>query len=192
MNKEEIIKNYLKNEKILWHGCPKNTPLFNKSDIFLIPFTIFFGGLFILYAYFLAQLMIKGESVMFSFIGITSLLIGIYVLFLRLWYRKKRIKSQMYFITNKRVFGFDTMRYDVIFDINLDDVCLTLGNKSLILSDVNLIGDFVYNLGLDIFFRNFIKETPSFKYIENTEEVSKIIMTNKEKAGETDDDSIFI
>ena len=192
MNTEEIKNKYLKNDTILWQGVPINTPLFNKSDIFMIPFSVLFGGLFVMYAVISALLMFTGQSIMFSFIGITFLLIGIYILFFRLWYRKKRISRQLYFVTNKRVFAFDTMRDDVVFDIPIEETDLFLGNNSLILANTNSIGDFIYNLGLDVFFRKFAKETPSFKYIENINEVSKIIINNKEKTEETEDDSIFI
>ncbi len=190
MTTEEIIKKYLKDEKILWHGAPKKVPALNKYDIFMIPFTLLFGGLLIVYAIMSAIMMFAGESALFSLIGITALIMGAYILFLRIWYRRKRIRRQLYFVTEKRVFAFDTLRDDVIFDILLKDTDLSLGDKSLILGDINSIGDFIYNLGLDIFFRKFSKETPAFKYIENISEVSKIIITTNEKAN--DDETLFI
>lgn len=192
MTNEEIIKKHLNNEKVLWQGNPVKVPLLHKSDIFMIPFTLIFGGSLIFYAIMAAIMMIKGESIMFSLVGITALIMGAYILFFRLWYRKKRIKKQVYFVTKKRAFAFDTMRDDVLFDIELSETDLYMGDKSLIIGETNSIGDFVYNIGLDIFFRKFVKETPAFRYIDDISGVSKIIMTNKEKAVETDDDSLFI
>lgn len=192
MTKEEIIKKHLKNEKILWQAEPKKVPLFNKSDIFIIPLTVAFGGSLLMYSILSFIMMIKGESFVFSLIGITSFIIGAYILFLRLWYRKKRIKKQLYFVTSKRAFAFDTMRDSVIFDIPLDATDLYMGDKSLILGNANSIGDFVYNLGLDVFFRKFTHETPAFRYIEDINGVTKIIMTNSEKVVETGDDELFI
>lgn len=192
MDKTQIINRFLKDEKILWQGAPSNVPYLNKSDIWLIPFTLVFGGAFIVYAIISAIMMFAGKSIMFSLAGITLLLMGTYILFFRIWYRKKRISRQLYFVTDKRVFAFDTMRDDVIFDILLEDTDLYLGYKSLILSDINAIGDFIYNLGLDIFFRKFSKETPSFKYINDLNNVSRIIISAKETVEEKDNDSIFI
>lgn len=192
MDKTQIINRFLKDEKILWQGAPSNVPYLNKSDIWLIPFTLVFGGAFIGYAIISAIMMFAGKSIMFSLAGITLLLMGTYILFFRIWYRKKRISRQLYFVTDKRVFAFDTMRDDVIFDILLEDTDLYLGYKSLILSDINAIGDFIYNLGLDIFFRKFSKETPSFKYINDLNNVSRIIISAKETVEEKDNDSIFI
>lgn len=194
MTTQEIINKYLKHEQILFNGKPENTHLLNKSDIFMIPFTLIFGGAFIIYALISALMMIAGQGIMFSLLGITCLILGIYFIFIRLWYRKKRIKKQIYFVTEKRVFAFDTLRDDVIFDILLEDVEVFSGDKSLILSETNAIGDFVYNLGLDIFFRKFAKETPAFRYIDNTNDVAKIILKAKEKTTtkDDDDDSLFI
>ena len=192
MDKTQIINRFLKDEKILWQGAPENVPYLNKSDIWLIPFTLLFGGAFIVYAIISAIMMFAGKSIMFSLAGITLLLMGTYILFFRIWYRKKRVSRQLYFVTDKRVFAFDTMRDDVIFDILLEDIDLYLGYKSLTLSDINAIGDFIYNLGLDIFFRKFSKETPSFKYINDLNNVSRIIISAKETVEEKDNDSIFI
>ena len=83
------------------------------------------------------------------------------------------------------------MRNEVVFDIFLYETDLSLGDRSLVLAQPYAIGDFIYNIGLDIFLRKFAKETPAFKYIENIEEVSKIIMTNS-KEKDADDDSLFI
>ena len=192
MNNQEVIERFMKNEKVLWQGNPKNIPIFNKSDIWLIPFTVIFGGFLILYALISAIMMFTGQSILFSLVGITFLIMGAYILFLRLWYRKKRISRELYFVTEKRIFAFDTLRNDVIFDIPLEETEIYLGDKSLILSDLNPIGDFIYNLGLDIFFRKFSKETPCFKYIDDISGVCKIIVTAKESKEDTADDSIFI
>ena len=57
MTTQDIIKKYLKNEQILWSGTPQNTPLLQRSDILLIPFTVIFGGIFIIYAIISALMM---------------------------------------------------------------------------------------------------------------------------------------
>lgn len=191
MTIQDIINKYFKNEKILWQGAPEKVPTFNKWDIFLIPFTLFLGIPMIFYAIVGAIAVFTGNGAMFALVGITALIIGIYILFLRFWYRKKRIKNLLYFVTDARAFCFDTMRDEVVFDIPLYETELGLGYKCLLVAQPYAIGDFIYNIGLDIFLRKFSKETPSFKYISNIEEVSKIIMTNS-KEKDADDDSLFI
>ena len=192
MTNNEIKEKYFKGDKLLWEGAPNKVPYFTKADFWLVPFSIVFGGFLLAYAIISAIMMLAGQGILFSLVGITFLLLGTYVIFIRLWYRKKRISRQVYFVTDKRVFGFDTMRDDVLFDILLRDTDLTLGDKSLELGEANSIGDFIYGLGLDVFFRKFSKETPAFKYIDNIEQVCKIIISNKQKEDGTDDDSLFI
>ncbi len=192
MTNSEIKEKYFKHDTVFWEGAPKKVPVFTRSDFLLVPFSLIFGGFLLAYAAASAIMMIAGQGILFSLAGITFLLIGVYLIFIRLWYRKKRISREVYFVTDKRVFGFDTMRDNVLFDIPLRDTDLSLGYKSLELGEVNSIGDFIYGLGLDIFFRKFAKETPAFKYIDDIEQVSKIIITTKEKDDGTDDDSIFI
>lgn len=192
MTNNEIKEKYFKNDKVLWEGAPKKVPVFTKSDFLLVPFSIIFGGFLLAYAVISAIMMFAGQGILFSLVGITFLLIGVYIIFIRLWYRKKRISRQVYFVTDKRVFGFDMLRDDVLFDIPLRVTDLALGYKSLELGEANPVGDFIYGLGLDIFFRKFSKETPAFKYIDDIEQVSKIIMTTIQKDDGTDDDSLFI
>ncbi len=192
MTNSEIKEKYFKHDTVFWEGAPKKVPVFTRSDFLLVPFSLIFGGFLLAYAVIAAIMMIAGQGILFSLAGITFLLIGVYLIFIRLWYRKKRISREVYFVTDKRVFGFDTMRDNVLFDIALRDTDLSLGYKSLELGEVNSIGDFIYGLGLDIFFRKFAKETPAFKYIDDIEQVSKIIITTKEKDDGTDDDSLFI
>lgn len=192
MTPNEIKEKYLKHDSILWQGAPKKVPVFTRYDFLLVPFSLIFGGFLLAYAILAAVAMFAGQGILFSLVGITFLIMGIYLIFIRLWYRKKRITRQVYFVTDKRVFGFDTLRDDVLFDIPLRDTDLSLGYKSLELGEVNSIGDFIYGLGLDIFFRKFSKETPAFRYIDNIEQVSKIIITTTQKDDGTDNDSLFI
>ncbi len=192
MSHKEVKEKYFKNDTVLWEGAPVNVPLFSKSDFFLVPFSLIFGGFLLAYAIVSAVMLFLGQSILFSLAGITFLLLGTYLIFIRLWYRKKRISREIYFVTNKRLFGFDTLRDNVLFDIPIKDADLSLGYKSLEVGETNSIGDFIYGLGLDIFFRKFSKETPAFKYIDNLEDVSKIIITTKEKDDGADDDSLFI
>ena len=187
-----IKEKYLKNETVLWQGKPEKVPVFNKFDFLLVPFSLIIGGMMIVYAIVSAIMMFSGQSIVFSLAGITALLLGVYFIFLRLWYRKKRISREVYFVTDKRVLAIDTMRDDVIFDIPLEDVVMYLGDHSLILGETNSIGDFVYGMGLDIFFRKFSKETPAFRYIDDIKNVSNIIIKNIQKNEEDADESPFI
>ena len=95
-----IKEKYLNNETVLWEGTPENVPLFNKFDFLLIPFSLVFGGMMIVYAVVSAIMTFSGQGIMFSLVGITAFILGFYFIFLRFWYRKKRIGREVYFVTD--------------------------------------------------------------------------------------------
>ena len=137
MTNAQIKEKYFKNDTVLWEGAPNKVPVFSRADFLLVPFSLIFGGFLLGYAILSVVVMLAGQGILFSLVGITFLLLGVYLILLRLWYRKKRISREVYFVTNKRVFGFDTMRDNVLFDIPLKETELSLGYKSLELSETN-------------------------------------------------------
>ena len=121
MTKEEIKNKYFhEEEKILWSGTPEKLKTFSKYDVFLIPVTVIFAVFILVYVYSAFMLMIQGKSAAFALSGITCLLVAFYLVLGRIWYRNKRLSKNLYFITNKRVFVFNTLRDTVTVDIPIE------------------------------------------------------------------------
>lgn len=193
MTKEEIQKKYFTDdEEILWFDAAKNVGIFTTSDIFLIPLTLFVGGFLLFYAFSSMILMFRGESIAFSLSGITMILIALYLIFGRIWYRYKRVSKNLYFVTSKRIFIFNTLRDTVSAEIPLADAVPCVRRNALILSDQYPAGDIVFGLGLDLFFRSFVRETPAFTGIENPSEVLQVIQNAKKSRKAAEHDSDFI
>ena len=194
MTKEEIQNKYFaEDEEVLWSGTPDTLRIFMRNDFILIPLTIFIGGFLLSYAYSSMMLMIRGQSVAFALSGITFLLIGLYLIFGRIWYRHKRLSRNYYFVTSDRCFVFNTLRDKVTADIPINDVEPEAFQNDLFLSGKYLGGDIVYGLGLDIFFHNFVKESPAFTAINSPDQVKKVIKRakkNRKKAKNDTDDFI--
>ncbi len=182
MTKEEIKQTYLKNEKILWTKTPDALKLFTRADFVLVPLSVILGGGMLIYAISSLLLMLQGKSVSFSLVGITLILISIYLIFGRLWYRKKRVERNIYFITEKRVFVFNTLRDTVILDMLLTDVTMRQQKNTLYLGDSYLFGNIIYGLGLDVFLHNVASESPAFYAISDTDTPAGII-TDAKKQG---------
>ena len=186
MTKEEIQKKYFHDETVLWSSCPDALSYFVRADIFLLPLSLLAGGFLLSNAYLSFILMLRGQSMAFSLSGITCLLIGIYLLIGRIWYRHKRLSKNIYFVTERRIFVFNTLRDSVILDMPIEEVQPECMPNTLYLGRKTLGGDVAYGLGLDIFFHNFIHESPAFYAISNPESVKKQIhrakkMRKKEK-----------
>lgn len=87
-------------EKLLWTGRPKQGIVFRSSDIFLIPFTLFWGG----FAFFWeGAVLTKGAPLDFNLVGILFVVIGIYMIIGRFFVDATRRKNTIYGITSQRV-----------------------------------------------------------------------------------------
>lgn len=195
MTKEDVKNKYFPDgEEVLWEGTPDKLKYFSRTDICLIPITLLIGWFLFSYAYNAFMMMLRGQNFVFALSGITILLIVFYLVFGRIWYRHKRLSRNLYFVTNQRVFVFNTLRDIVTADISLRDVSVEVFQNDVFLSYKYLGGDFIYGLGLDIFLKN-TKETPAFYAVSDAEKVAKLIKKakkNRKAASSNDNDSEFI
>lgn len=108
---EEQFRNDLANgEYIVWAGQPV-PKLINRSDIFLIPFSIIISGFAIFWeimALYAFRQTGSGMGMIFPIFGIPFILIGLYLLFGRFIYRKLKYKRTFYALTNQRVMVLNT------------------------------------------------------------------------------------
>ena len=87
-------------ETILWKGAAGSGGLLSKYDIFLIPFSILWGGFAFFWEY---QVLSMGAPIFFSLFGLFFCLMGFYIIFgrflLALFFRRRT----SYVITNHRI-----------------------------------------------------------------------------------------
>ena len=100
----------LQSETIEWSGQPETSVNFNRTDIFLIPFSLLWGG-FALFA--LVALIFswfagtrEAESIIGYLVGIFMIvffaIIGVYLIVGRFAYKKWQKRRTHYALTNKR------------------------------------------------------------------------------------------
>jgi hypothetical protein len=98
-------------ERLLWSGCPRQGFFFRSSDVFMIPFSLLWGGFAIFWEVsVLAHLGGHNSDgaptavlVVFSLFGIPFVLVGFYIIFGRFIVDKKQREETVYGVTNQRI-----------------------------------------------------------------------------------------
>jgi len=97
----------LSGESILWTGQPNPRIVFHKEDLFLIPFSLLWGGFAIVWeagvAGFWGNSARSGPSTFGMIWGIPFVLVGQYIIWGRFFYTAWKKKRTYYAVTNRRV-----------------------------------------------------------------------------------------
>jgi len=94
----------LRDERIVWSGQPNPKVVFSKADIFLVPFSLMWGGFAIFWETTVIGFGKHGGAPLFFILwGIPFVLIGLYMMFGRFIYKVWKKRRTYYAVTNKRV-----------------------------------------------------------------------------------------
>jgi len=103
---EVLIRNELyPGERLVWAGRPKQGILFRESDVFMIPFSLLWGGFAIfgvIVVMYDPSLLCKGSDPLPVF-GIPFILAGLYMIFGRFIVDSKSREKTYYVLTDQRV-----------------------------------------------------------------------------------------
>ncbi len=98
-------------ESIRWVGRPENPKIFQKSDVFMIPFSLVWcGGI----AYWEYVAITSGAPVFFMLFGAVGVAVGLYILIGRFIWRAYVLKHSAYAITTFRILRNRRGKTDVL------------------------------------------------------------------------------
>jgi len=186
-----IFKDELLNgEEILWAGQPDPTVLFSKSDIFNIPFGIFWMGFSIVWEGAAIKAVLnpnadKAASWSFPFFGVPFVLIGIYLIAGRFFYKAWKKKRTYYAVTNMRVLVVKQSRRKDVQGAYLDAIPVV--NKSIrrdgrgtITFGNSTTGGWMYeDAGLDFLGAYYTERAPAFRDIADAEKVCRLVIDSR-------------
>ena len=171
------------NERLLWSGQPKQGLTLRTSDLFLIPFSLLWGG----FAVFWEFGVIKSNAPFFMrLFGIPFVLIGLYITVGRFFLDEKQRSTTYYGVTNQRVIIVSNWFGRKVKSLNLktlSDVSLTekADRQGTITFGATNILNWWYG---GMWWPGMAQQTtPCFELIENAKEVYEKIRSAQNSSG---------
>lgn len=96
----ELSPLLLPGEKLLWAGKPKTGLRLQAGDIFMIPFSLLWGGFALFWE---SSVILKDAPLLFKIWGIPFVVIGLHMIFGRFLVDSKKRSNTFYGITNDRI-----------------------------------------------------------------------------------------
>jgi hypothetical protein len=131
----EVQPELLSGETVIWCGKPERRVIFHKQDLFVIPFSLLWGGFAIFWEWGASgHFAGKSDTLFFSLWGIPFVIMGQYFIWGRFFYTAWRKGNTYYAVTNKRVLVINKGWSRKVTDgyiRNLDSVSLTTRSDGL-------------------------------------------------------------
>jgi hypothetical protein len=176
----------LNEETIQWVGQPDPSIIFTKSDIFLVPFSLIWGGFAIFWevmALGFTSQGAKGEGapLIFPLFGIPFVAIGLYIIFGRFLYKSWRKRRTYYAITDKRILILilgkgRNVQAMFIRDIpTINKSINSRGQGTIVFGNINLQTAMYTNTGMDYLGAFAASAVPAFYDIRDANTAYEIV-----------------
>jgi len=124
-------------EDVLWYGQPKSSVLFNAHDLFLVPFSLVWGGFALFWEASVIDALLRGDTKSgnggdlreAAVFGVIFVLVSLYFVVGRFFGKRWLKRRTHYLITNQRTVILVTIKGGRILSLDLDG--LTAVSKSV-------------------------------------------------------------
>jgi hypothetical protein len=164
-------------ERLLWAGMPKQGTIFRGSDVFMIPFSLLWGGFAIFWETMALQIPSEEPGAIgfvFPLFGIPFVLIGLYMIIGRFFYDAKKRAKTFYGLTDQRALIVSDLFSKSVKSLNLktmSDVSLSEkpnGHGTIVFGQENQMMSMFMGGGFPGMVGSM---TPKFELIENAKQV---------------------
>ena len=167
-------------ERIEWVGRPDPAKHFTRGDVFLVPFSIMWGGFSIFWE---ASVIAGGAGPFFAAWGIPFVVIGLYFIFGRFIYKARRKRRTIYAVTSRRVMTIVRGRHDQSVDAtylhsvpNISTSAVSNGRGSVEFGLSSPMTGWYENSGMELFARGQMASSGvSFYDIEDPRGVADLV-----------------
>ena len=181
-----------RDEKVAWAGQPDPRFHFTGGDIFLVPFSLLWGGFAIFWEAGVLGLLGGDPAPGFFLIwGIPFVLVGQYFIWGRFLYKAYKNRRTFYALTNQRVLILTTLRsrrLQTIFLNQLPTLNKTVQRDGMGTLEFGLspawAGAYA-NSGMELFAGRYGAMVPAFYDVPDVERVYQLVMRLKTDLGET-------
>ncbi|MBR6115689.1 MAG: hypothetical protein IKQ10_11045 [Oscillospiraceae bacterium] len=98
-------------EQVLWQGKPERYSLLEKSDWFMIPFSIMWGGFVVFWE---VSVILTGAPLLFKLWGIPFVCVGLYITVGRFFRKQYCLRRTVYAVTDRRILRKVGKRVDIL------------------------------------------------------------------------------
>jgi uncharacterized membrane protein len=177
---DAIERHLSSGERIEWVGRPDPAKHFARGDLFLVPFSIMWGGFAIFWE---SSAIAGGAGPFFVLWGIPFVVAGLYLIFGRFIYKARRKRRTIYAVTNRRVMTIVRGRHDETVDAtylgsipNISTSAVSNGRGSVEFGLSSPMTGWNGNSGMDIFARGQMASSGvSFYDIEDPRGVAHLV-----------------
>lgn len=115
------------NERLLWSGQPSQGIMFQLTDLFMIPFSLMWGGFALFWEY---SVITSDAPLFFCLWGVPFVLVGLHMIIGRFFFEAKQRAQTYYAVTDERILivsGIFTSSIKSLNLSNLGELSLTEG-----------------------------------------------------------------
>lgn len=164
-------------ERLLWSGTPRQGTILRGTDVFMVPFSLLWGGFAIFWEVMALQIPTGKAgvvSIVFPLFGIPFVLLGLYMIFGRFIYDAKKRAKTFYGLTDQRAIIVSGLFNKSVKSLNLR----TMTDVSLS-ENANGYGTIVFGQEIpmmSLFMRGAFpgasgSTTPKFELVKNAKQV---------------------